>query len=795
MISFSRLLGALVVGAVALCVVPVAHAQTYVPLADSIQFDQGITGVFRLPQHVLVTGNGVARVRSRDTVSSTFPKDVDDLSLITTTPFADVVGRGDSLQPTIETPGKGIVAYRAGELIALQADGTETDRWRIDATGGVRGMRLSGDTLFLYGPFSQVAGQSRRGAAAVRMSQRAVLAFDPQLVGAYAEPVRIRDLQVYSDRVFVDAPNLAFAGGAAQTKYAMLRRSDGAVLPWTPTLSDGSSLPLDIAYASRLGVSGCNQGVLRCFLFDAYTGAYVREADVPGNSYYANAKILVHEGVLLVHGRGYGMFVDGRGQVSGSYGSLNYRNLPVYVGERCVVFEASFSGTPTGYSILCSPGYVEQTYTVAMGDQDPYILGNQLYGSDQNNRVVFSTSALSGNSVLLNVATSRVDTTSGFRFCGRVNNGDVGHGWVYLNGTVRLQSDGVCAGQSYGPLLRLNAATGSPDAGFAPVLFGADAPPVAFRAKATAAGVLVGAQGHLYQPDITQPRPGALARYGENGERIGPAYRVLRQSGETPSVQHMATLGDSLVAIAGVFDTAGSVQRGGLAVLRIATGEALPLIGEEAYTSTQRISGLALTPGILYLSGPSQIRRYRFDGSRETVCSNLFDRPVVLGEVGNRLLVREDYGDASDRGDFLLNVSDCSRERLLVAGQVVSEISDAYTYDGAALWKGEFSLYKYLLPSVVTSEEEALPVEPVEALRLWPNPARSVLRGQLPAGVRGGTVVVADLLGREVLRHALAPSEASFSLAVEGLSSGIYVVQVHNDAGKLVARSRFVTMR
>lgn len=231
MISFSCLLGALVVGAVAPCVVPTANAQTYVPLADSVSFSEGVTGVFRLPEYVLVTGNGVARVRSRDTVSSTFPKDVDDLSVITTTPFADVVGRGDSLQPTIETPGKGIVAYRAGELIALQADGTETDRWRIDATGGVRGMRLAGDTLFLYGPFTQVAGQSRRGAAAVRMSQRAVLAFDPQLVGAYAEPMRIRDLQVYSDRVFVDAPNLAFARGAAQTKYAMLRRTDGAVLP------------------------------------------------------------------------------------------------------------------------------------------------------------------------------------------------------------------------------------------------------------------------------------------------------------------------------------------------------------------------------------------------------------------------------------------------------------------------------------------------------------------------------------------------------------------------------------
>ena len=61
------------------------------------------------------------------------------------------------------------------------------------------------------------------------------------------------------------------------------------------------------------------------------------------------------------------------------------------------------------------------------------------------------------------------------------------------------------------------------------------------------------------------------------------------------------------------------------------------------------------------------------------------------------------------------------------------------------------------------------------ALRAWPNPSRGEVRVELPRGV-GGTVVVADALGREVAR---ATPEASGAARIDtrGWTPGVYVLR------------------
>lgn len=80
------------------------------------------------------------------------------------------------------------------------------------------------------------------------------------------------------------------------------------------------------------------------------------------------------------------------------------------------------------------------------------------------------------------------------------------------------------------------------------------------------------------------------------------------------------------------------------------------------------------------------------------------------------------------------------------------------------------------------------PAKSEETLRIWPQPATDLLRMDLPK--HASSLHVCDLQGRELLSK---PANHG-NLSLEGLSPGMYCLQVRNEKGALLSCGRFLKM-
>lgn len=122
------------------------------------------------------------------------------------------------------------------------------------------------------------------------------------------------------------------------------------------------------------------------------------------------------------------------------------------------------------------------------------------------------------------------------------------------------------------------------------------------------------------------------------------------------------------------------------------------------------------------------------------------------------------------------------RDALQAGGVPAANLSFNTRADGQHaewFWRREFEAgFRFLyapaaMPTSTRKKRSGLGFE------LYPNPANSSLRVALPAGSRGGQLVLRDLTGRLVLQTAVRPGDAA--LDVRGLRQGQYVAQLLAD--------------
>ncbi len=95
------------------------------------------------------------------------------------------------------------------------------------------------------------------------------------------------------------------------------------------------------------------------------------------------------------------------------------------------------------------------------------------------------------------------------------------------------------------------------------------------------------------------------------------------------------------------------------------------------------------------------------------------------------------------------------------------------------------TLTVYEVEGVSVSNEKELASLP---LSVYPNPAQDGVQVSVPGAAASLEVVLLTVDGREVLRQRAGDSFAPVSLSLEGLASGVYLIEVRSDLGRAVQR-------
>lgn len=105
------------------------------------------------------------------------------------------------------------------------------------------------------------------------------------------------------------------------------------------------------------------------------------------------------------------------------------------------------------------------------------------------------------------------------------------------------------------------------------------------------------------------------------------------------------------------------------------------------------------------------------------------------------------------------------------------------TYMDSTIW----AIRDFLCPLVVQPSTTGLSQDPeISGLNVYPNPAKDAIHISLPSGETRFSALVYDLNGRKVLSD-----KNSFTLSLENLDHGVYVIQVILDNGQTY-HSRFI---
>lgn len=790
------------------------------PFADSLIFSTSVTSGFRQGDHLFLNGSFIASRLApplyRNPTGVWF-LDVRTGAALSGTPFHTVVGPDSSDRTSsTPTPGDGLIAYRKGELVRLASDASVQDRWALGADGAVSGMRLHGDTLFVYGSFTRIAGQERRGLAAVKMATRELLAFTPpQFYGANLTGSSVTDIRVMGGRVYVMG-TYAVVNGVARSGPVALDRETGTLLSWQPV---GGVWSVFATLFHDLGMLGCR--------YDSDISRTVcKRNSYTDGSVNLSFEILTTGGVKImgVHDSGWVMdnqsyvsnnvakhlnFYDENGNMYKSIETLTYefpghalyRNFSKY--NPYWVFDFHYGNSYRGTSR-------DKLYTIRPYDRDTMavrtfahfggypqqfsFLGHQVYASTDPAYVLplpsFSPPPPSWPSQLpINTVEQRVDTAFALSVCGTVNDAAPSGSSIYYVGSFQKGAPKRCSGPLY-TVARVTS-TGTVDFTVPSAnLWKNNQVGIVRQVETTSRGLLVGGDGTLNQPDITKYAAGALGLFNDNGQLVPPFFRVTTNSIQ-PMVRHMRVVGDSVVAIAGQFTSAGGQTRNSFAVLRLADGSATAAMlpaGSVTFDGT----GLEVIGTTAYVSGTvgtvaQPIARVPLDAVGSAVCPNV-SVGRLLASVGNRLLVA-----SSDRL-FVLDPNTCERTFFVYYDNSFFSLPvTGAAVDGATIWVfGGNRVYRFSNPFPVASDDEAMAQQASNRVRVWPVPSRQSVTVEAGEASRPRRLQAVDMLGRTVWTETLGVGASRTMVDVSGWAPGHYVVRVQTFAGAEVGRGMIV---
>ena len=189
-------------------------------------------------------------------------------------------------------------------LAHILADGSVSD-WSPDPDGEVRALTLSGNTLYVGGQFTSIAGEARANLAAVDLPSGELTSWDP------ATDYLVNDIQVAGNSVYIGG-QFWHVGGQERYRLAEIDAMTGVPSNWSPN-PDHFVLTIAISgdtlyaggYFRSLGTTQRNYlaAVSRSSgsVFDWNPGL-----DRPGYFPYDGGpraeKLLIHDGVLFVAG-------------------------------------------------------------------------------------------------------------------------------------------------------------------------------------------------------------------------------------------------------------------------------------------------------------------------------------------------------------------------------------------------------------------------------------------------------------------------------------------------------------
>lgn len=794
------------------------------PFTDRLTFSAPVTSGFRLGDHLLLNGLFNASLETALpplNTSGIWFLDVRTGAPLSGTPFHTVVGPDSSNQTSsTPAPGDGLVAYRKGELVRLASDASVQDRWALGANGAVSGMQLHGDTLFLFGGFTQIAGQERRGIAAVNVATRELLAFKPpQFYEAYLVRSSITDVRVMGNRVYAMG-TYAVVNGVARSGPVALDRDTGALLPWQPVWGGAPSAALfhDLGalvcwYSQATSQWMCGRydytdGSLNLsFTISTISGTskdpYFAIMGVHGDGWVTDQRGAsgMNEGKGLKFFRGDGVLYKTISTLTYEYpGHALYRSFSKYNPYWVFDFHYGniYAGASRGRLYTMRP-YDRDTMAVRQfahfgGYPEQFsFLGHQVYVSTNPAyvlRVASPPSPSWPSQLPLDMAQQRVDTAFALSVCGTVNDAAPSGSSVYYVGSFRKGSPKRCSGTPH-TVARVTA-TGTVDFTVPYAnLWGTNFAGTVLQVETTSRGLLVGTERALYQPDVTQYAAGALGLFNASGQLVPPFFRVTESTNFKPTVRQMRVVGDSLAVITGSFTDAGGQPRNSFAVLRLADGSATAATLPAA-SGVFEGTGLEVIGTTAYVSGTvgtvaQPIASIPLGAAGSAVCPDV-SAGKLLARVGDRLLVA-----TTDRL-FALDPNTC--ERTFFANSDNSFFNVPVTsvlVDGATIWVfGNGRMYAFFNSFPVASDDEAAAQQASNRVRVWPRPSRASVTVEASEVSRPRRLQVVDMLGRTVWTETLGVGVSRAVVDVSGWAAGRYAVRVQTDAGVEVGRGMIV---
>lgn len=144
---------------------------------------------------------------------------------------------------------KSIGADTRNNIAAIDINTGKATAWNPDANSTVFALTLSGSTVYAGGAFSTIGGQNRSGIAQLDNVSGKATGFNPGVSGAYVGAVAVANNIVYAGGSF------SSAGGKTRNNIAAFNASTGTVTGWHPN-TNYSPINAIIPFGSKLLIGG-----------------------------------------------------------------------------------------------------------------------------------------------------------------------------------------------------------------------------------------------------------------------------------------------------------------------------------------------------------------------------------------------------------------------------------------------------------------------------------------------------------------------------------------------------------
>ncbi len=177
-------------------------------------------------------------------------------------------------------------------FLHIDSDGTLDPDWGLEINNSVRRIVVSGSTIYIAGYFTQVAGQARNCLAAIDVTTREVLEWNPNPDGYV-----INDIEIVGPTMYI-AGQFSNVGGTPRRYVAAVDLETGEATGWNPTVDDSvNSLEANETAVYLVGWFGTVNGEERDSLaaVDSTTGALLdwnpQIEDGSGNIYISGIEL------------------------------------------------------------------------------------------------------------------------------------------------------------------------------------------------------------------------------------------------------------------------------------------------------------------------------------------------------------------------------------------------------------------------------------------------------------------------------------------------------------------------